>query len=216
MSEPSNKNIFGKFINLLSGRPEDEDKNPSKSASKAELKGAYSPNKKEPVDLSFVKNFTRSEGKFLYCENEDEVYQNLQLIIQESGLNKIYCQNPVLITLLRNAGLQVVSTLKNADAFCSPCEYLVAFNGGIMLTAKQTQERKLTELPNTFITVAYTNQITANLRSALAGIRNKYHGDLPSQITTIKGPKMLDEIEDMPDASVCKKEIYLLLLEEQS
>jgi len=135
--------------------------------------------------------------------------------MEESGLTEIYCQDTFLRGLLQQGQANITEDLAKADAFCSVCEYLVSFNGGIMFTAKQTKERKLNELPETFITIAYTSQITANLRSALSGIRAKYQGDIPSQITTIRGPKKLDDIEDSPGSNVCNKEIYLLLLEDQ-
>lgn len=84
-----------------------------------------------------------------------------------------------------------------------------------MLSANQLKGKTLEELPETFITIARTSQITDKLRTALAGIRVKYHNNLPSQITTIKGPIKLDDIEENDTGKICSKEIYLLLLEDQ-
>ncbi len=202
------KGFLGKFFTVLSGKPTDAEENEQNSLT-------YGSSKKEPVDLSFVKNFTASGGKFLYCENEKDAYHYLEQIIPESGLNGIFCQNSNLEGILTNAGLKdYIKPLTEADAFCSSCEYLISFNGGIMITAKQTLGKKLDELPETFITIAKTSQILENLRAGLTGIRNKYKGDIPSQITTIKGP-IKSSNPDATQGAICSKEIYLLLIEDQ-
>lgn len=208
--QKSKKGIFGRFMDILSGKPEEEGQE-----HKPEVANDFAPLESEPTDLSFVKKFTSSGGKFLYCEDEKEAYNYIRMIMEESGLHQVYCRDANLISILRKAGVEVNDNLAQCDSFCSNCEYLVSFNGGIMISANQLQGKKLDELPETFITIAKTSQITDNLRSALAGIRIKYQNNLPSQITTIKGPKKVEEIEENDLAKICNKEIYLLLLEDQ-
>ena len=209
MAESKKKTgFFGKFLNVLSGKPDDssEDKEPQ---------GLFSNTKKEPVDLSFVKNFTASGGKFLYCETEKDAFEFLTKISKESQLNSIFCAESSLQSILHKSGLKPINdNVQKADAFCSSCEYLISFNGGIMITAKQTIGNKLSDLPETFIIIAHTSQIVENLRAGLTGIRHKYHGDIPSQITTLKGPVTARANEDA-GAATCNKEVYLLLLEDQ-
>ncbi len=209
MTDSSKKSgLLGKFFNILSGKPSEE--RPSETE-----KNLYGSQKREPVDLSFVKNFTASGGKFLYCEKESDAYDYLREISKESALNRLYCSDPNVRSILSRAGFRdLADHVERSDAFCSTCEYLVSFNGGIMITAKQTMGKKLGELPDTFITFARTSQIVENLRAALAGIRTKYEGDIPSQITTIKGPREGSN-PDEADSKMYKKEIYLLLLEDQ-
>lgn len=195
-------------MNILSGKPAEDE-------SARENRGQYTSQKREPVDLSFVRNFTATGGKFLYCEKEADAYEYLREISRESTLKNLYCSDPNVRSILAKAGYRdLAEHVERADAFCSTCECLVSFNGGIMITAKQTMGRKLNELPDTFITFARTSQIVENLRAALAGIRTKYEGDIPSQITTIKGPREGNSPEEQ-ESKMCKKEIYLLLLEDQ-
>ena len=197
-------------MDILSGKPEEVEESPGGSSV-----SSFAPLESEPTDLSFVKKFTSSGGKFLYCEDENEAYNYIRMIMEESGLHQVYCRDANLISILKKAGIKVQENLELCDSFCSDCEYLVSFNGGIMISANQLQGKKLDELPETLITIGKTSQITDNLRSALAGIRIKYQNDLPSQITTIKGPKKVEEIEENDLAKICNKEIYLLLLEDQ-
>lgn len=200
--------LLGKFFNVLSGKPEEE-------GAKTKSEDIFSSIKDEPVDLSFVKNFTKSGGKFLYCEKESDAYEFLNKITKESHIQSVFCKDPAVVSILGKAGIRKLSDdLSKADAFCSSCEFLISFNGGIMITARQTLGKKLNELPETFITIARTSQIVENLRSGLTGIRSKYQGDIPSQITTIKGP-IKDSAQDDSGGNTCNKEIYLLLLEDQ-
>lgn len=205
------KGLFGRFIDIISGKPTDDE-----TKKKAEAKNPpLIINEEEGFDLGFVKRFTHSGGKFLYCDDENEAYTYIRLIMEESGLGKVYCKNENLRSILRRANVDISENFAGADAFCSECEYLVAFNGGIMLSANQLKGKTLEELPETFITIARTSQITDKLRNALAGIRVKYHNNLPSQITTIKGPIKFDDFDENDVGKICNKEIYLLLLEDQ-
>ena len=54
-------------------------KNPKKSK--------YLTEKREPLEISFVKKFTLNGGKFLYCENEDELRVNFQNILIENEIS---------------------------------------------------------------------------------------------------------------------------------
>lgn len=204
------KGIFGRFFDLLSGKP------PSDGLKEEFTDGnPHAPSNDDPLDLRFVKRYSASGGKFLYCQSEPEALDYLRHIRRESALDGIYNQDASLQDFLKKAQLVLTEQISQADAFCCGCEWLVAFNGGVMLTGQQTLGRKLSELPDTFIVIARTSQITENLRSALTGIRQRYGRELPSQITTLKGPKKVEEIDESDTTSVTNKEIYLLLMEDQ-
>lgn len=217
MAEASKKrSVLHKLANLLTGRIDEEEKEGEGGKQEAE-KGKFAPKAEDPLDLAFVKNFVNSGGKFLYCENTGELRDYLAKIRAETAVSSVYCRNSDLKESLREARYDVsMEQPALADAFACRSEYLVAFNGGIMITEHQTRGHKLDQLPHTFLTFASTSQITENLRSALAGIRQRYHGNLPGQITTIKGPQKAKDIQDNQPGQVCNKDIYLLLLEDQS
>ncbi|WP_421754719.1 LUD domain-containing protein [Croceimicrobium sp.] len=210
--QKSKKGLLGRFMDILSGRPTENSQTEELDKPVIEFTAEES----DPTDLGFVKKFTASGGKFLYCEDEGEAFHFLRQIMEESGLGQVYCTDPNLISILRKAEVNVhENDWTNSDAFCTSCEYLVSFNGGIMISANQLHGKKLEDLPETFITIGRTSQITDNLRSALAGIRVRYKNNLPSQITTIKGPKKVENLEENDQGKICNKEIYLLLLEDQ-
>lgn len=207
--ENKGTSFLSKFMSVLGGKP---------IADKEETeqqKSSFAPKAKEPVDLAFVKRFTDSGGKFLYCEHADEIYDYLAKIAEEAGIHKIYCKDTSLQSVLNRAQLPFSSDdYKDAEAFCCTCEYLISFVGGIMISENQTKGVKLDQLPEVFISVAYTSQIVENLRAGLTGIRQKYK-TLPGQITTIKGPRDTEGLDLAGATSTCQKNIYLILVEDQ-
>ena len=58
-----------------------------KSSSKKDSKSSESkflPKKKAVIEERFILKFIENGGKFLYCENLDEVQQNFDLILKEN------------------------------------------------------------------------------------------------------------------------------------
>lgn len=203
------KGIFAKIWDVIAGK-QGSDEIDQESGNLQ-----YSDAQSKPVDLQFVEQFNASGGKFLYCEEEKEAYQYLHSIRQESAIERVFCPDDNFRSILQKAGIQLSENHQDADAFCSGCEYLVSFNGGIMLTDRQTRGLKYPELPQVFITLAHTSQITKNISSALSGIRQRYTGNLPSDISTIKGMKNQDNVSEPGGSRFVNKEIYLLLVEDQ-
>lgn len=201
--------FFSKVLAILSGKPEEFMTDPNQE------ENPFAPKPQDPVDLTFVKNFTLSGGKFLYCESEAEALSNIRNITQENKLGRIFCQEDALRSLLSEAGVrEFPDSTAQCDAMCTSCEYLVAFNGGIMISSKQTGGKKLEDLPHLYIAVARTSQLVEKLGQGLSGIREKYKGNIPSQITTIKGP-IKESANGEHQMSPAQKDIYLLLIEDQ-
>ncbi|MFT4804302.1 MAG: hypothetical protein ACI9YE_001504, partial [Psychroserpens sp.] len=68
--------LFRKIFGLKS-TPEDN--------IKSEQRGKYMPEIKLPVDEQFTINFKANGGKFLYCENMQEVQNSLNSILLENN-----------------------------------------------------------------------------------------------------------------------------------
>ena len=67
--------------------------------SPAEAKhGKYFPQKELPVDERFTYNFNKNGGKFLYCENTEEIMQAFDNILLENDWYEkdVCCYNPLL------------------------------------------------------------------------------------------------------------------------
>ena len=177
-------------------------------------RGKYMPQIKLPIDESFTINFKANGGKFLYCENIDEVFENVNLIFQENNWTDTsgYFYDKNLKERFKSLNLKTVN-LKEATYFFTTCENLIANDGSLLISSNQIAESKLVEFPNNFIVFATTSQIVTNIGEGLRQIKNKNSQKIPTNITTIKHFKDLDE-KDFLTYGSSSKNLYLLLLED--
>ncbi len=192
----------------------------SKSESKEEElksleRGKYMPEIKLPIDEKFTINFKANGGKFLYCEDLNEVFESLENIIEENNWDnkKAFFIDSKLKDKFKNAGLSTTEKIIDSTFFITTCENLIANDGSLLISSHQIAEKKLTELPDNFIVFATTSQIVENIGEGLRGIKFKSKQRLPTNITTIKHFKSSDE-KDFLSYGSSSKNLYLLLLED--
>lgn len=173
----------------------------------------------DSYDITFAKEFTRVAGQFVYCESEADLRNNLITLMEEKQWDDVYCIDPEIISMLDHSGIKIQS---DPDAFDSmgpgitQCEFLIARFGSIMVSSKQSSGRRMNVFPESHIVVARTNQIVPEIKDALAGIRNKYEGNLPSMISLITGPSRTADIEKtLVMGAHGPKELYLFLLDQE-
>ena len=73
--------IFKNFFRSKSNKKSEETRNENTSK--------YMPKIKLPIDESFTINFKSNGGKFLYCENLEEVFENVNHIFEENNFIKV-------------------------------------------------------------------------------------------------------------------------------
>ncbi|RED47934.1 LUD domain-containing protein [Seonamhaeicola aphaedonensis] len=182
---------------------------------KSDERGKYMPEIKLPIDERFTINFKANGGKFLYCEDLNEVYENLENIIDENKWHdkKVLILDTNLKDKFRNSNLEPTLRISDSTFFLTTCENLIANDGSLLISSKQIFEKKLTELPFNFIVFATTSQIVENIGEGLRGIKSKNRQRIPTNITTIKHFKSGDE-KDFLSYGSSAKNLYLLLLED--
>jgi len=202
------KNLFNKFIKKVI---------PSLAESKAKLNKEEQeeqekliPDPNDPADVTFAKVFTNNGGKFFYCEDKEDFYTNLKQLLQESKWKLPYCGNDKLKEILEPTKLKFETDYQKADSSVSACEFLIAFNGSVMVSGEQTKNLKIEDLPEALIIVAYTSQIVKNISEGLRGIQNKYGKSRPSLVTTIRTKESITTMSDSDRA----KDLYIFLIED--
>jgi len=202
------KNLFNKFIKKVI---------PSLAESKAKLnkeeqgeQEKFIPDPNDPADVTFAKVFTNNGGKFFYCDDQEDFYVNLKQLLQESGWKLPYCGNDKLKKNLEPTQLKFEADYQKADSSISTCEFLIAFNGSVMVSGEQTKNLKIEDLPEALVIIAYTSQIVKNISEGLRGIQNKYDKSRPSLVTTIRTK---DSITTMSDSDRAK-DLYIFLIED--
>lgn len=173
----------------------------------------------ESPDITFASEFTRAAGKFIYCENQADLKSNLSSLIQERGWEQIHCPDPAIRKNLEGIEIPIVSELTNFDDVkvgITPCEYLVARFGSIMISSQSSGGRRINIFPDTHIVFAHTEQIVPEIKDALNAMQEKYEGRLPSMISLITGPSRTADIEKtLVMGAHGPKELYVFLLDNE-
>ncbi len=174
----------------------------------------YMPENELPVDEQFMLNFREKGGKFLYCENEHEAFQTFDNILLENEWhnNEICCFETHLQKQFSQFSIDFTKKV-SANVYFASCEYLIGNSGGILVSSNQLKEKKLDELPENFIIIAYTSQLISTISEGLKGIKNKKSNYIPTNITTIQLFEAQKENNFLTYGSSAKN-LYLLLVED--
>ncbi|WP_035673341.1 lactate utilization protein B/C [Flavobacterium sp. 83] len=166
------------------------------------------------IDEQFIYNFKKNGGKFLYCENSEEVKEQFENILEENDWfeSEVLCYEPNLYGILDDNKLSYDKP-KNPKFLLATCENLIAEEGSVLFSSKQIKQNKPNELPANIIILANTSQILAAKSDGLSAIKKKYERDYPTNITTIKYFEKAKE-EDFTQYGSSAKNLYLLLLED--
>lgn len=192
-------NLFKKLVNKLTNQPEDDEKQSLEKLGDS-LKNA-------DLDYKFAQLFTHSGGFFNYCANEAEALQTLHQIIKIEGISNIFCWDKDLQNFLNVVKTPYSSELQNNnDASFITCEYLIAYDGRIMLSHNNILHYHSSRLPNKIIIMANVSQIVNNLNDAMGKI--KRNGNIKNLTSISGGQSKLD-----PSSNTNTK-LFLLLLED--
>jgi L-lactate dehydrogenase complex protein LldG len=175
----------------------------------------YQPLQQE-ADIEFAEQFTKLQGKFIYCINRQELAFQLGSLVRKQDWQKVYCVEQVLIdSLSAQLDERLVKTdLAHCDVAITGCEYLVARTGSIVLSASTASGRSTSVYAPIHICIAYTSQVVYDLKDALQSLKDKYGNNLPSLITFASGPSRTADIEKTLVVGVHgPKEVYLFLVE---
>ncbi|MCW3123169.1 MAG: lactate utilization protein [Flavipsychrobacter sp.] len=147
----------------------------------------------------FAEAFIKLGGKFIFCENEQELLYNINILHENRGWDQLLCADQHLLKLFQNNKMNIVEPAdpkaESADACITGCEMLVARTGTIMLTSKQNMGRVAPVYYPVHLVFAYANQIVPDIEDGFAALKKKYGTDLPSMINLTTGPSRTADIE---------------------
>jgi L-lactate dehydrogenase complex protein LldG len=170
----------------------------------------------QEAEIEFAEQFTRLQGKFIYCINRQELAFQLASLIRKQDWQKVYCLEDKLLETVGGQFSDRITTtdLSGCDVSITGCEYLVARTGSIVMSAAQKSGRTASVYAPVHICIAYTSQLVYDIKDALVAAREKYGERLPSLITFATGPSRTADIEKTLVVGVHgPKEVYLFLVE---
>lgn len=205
---PSKENILKKIRKALSHStplpfPQSEGNQP-----------VFQPLEQE-IEVEFAEQFTKLQGRFIYCINHQELSFQLNSLIKKQGWQKIYCVDEKLKSEI-TAISEVIedNDLEGCDASVTGCKYLIARTGSIILTADQPGGRSASVYAPVHICIAYSNQLVYDIKDALQDLQKTYKDNLPSLITMATGPSRTADIEKTLVVGIHgPKEVYVFLVE---
>jgi L-lactate dehydrogenase complex protein LldG len=170
----------------------------------------------QEAEVEFAEQFTKLQGKFIYCINQQEFAFQLGSLVKKQNWEKIFCVEDNLVAAVASqlTGRLVKSDLVNCDVSITGCESLVARTGTIVMSSAQASGRTTSVYAPIHVCIAFTSQLVYELKDALQAAKDKYGNNLPSLITFATGPSRTADIEKTLVVGVHgPKEVYLFLIE---
>ncbi len=167
-------------------------------------------------EIEFAEQFTKLQGRFIYCINQQELAFQLGSLIRKMDWQKVYCIEDRLLQQIgpQLDGRLVQDDLPGCDVSVTGCEFLVARTGSIVMSAAQQSGRNTSVYAPIHICIAFSNQLVYDVKDALVNIRERYGEQLPSLITFATGPSRTADIEKTLVVGVHgPKEVYVFLVE---
>jgi L-lactate dehydrogenase complex protein LldG len=153
----------------------------------------------EDMSIIFAENFLRNAGLFIYCENEEDFFDQLFTYKREQNLEHLYVWEPNLQNALHHAGIEFSADqenfVRNAEASLTTCEALITRTGSIVVSSANAGGRRLSIYPATHIVVAKASQLVPDIKDALQRVKNKYPENFPSMVSMVSGPSRTADIE---------------------
>ncbi|MCU7614325.1 lactate utilization protein [Chryseobacterium sp. GMJ5] len=191
--------LFKKIVSKLTNQPEEEEKQSLEKLGDS-LKNA-------DLDYKFAQLFTHSGGFFNYCADEAEALQTLNQILKIEGITSVFCCDKDLQSFLNVIKIPHSQELVAAnDAAFITCEYLIAYDGRIMLSHNNILHYHSSRLPSKIIIMANVSQIVNNLNDAMGKIKRT--GNIKN-LTSISGNH-----SKLDTAANNNTKLFLLLLED--
>lgn len=165
----------------------------------AEIQNSIYVEADDPVVL-FAEKISAEGGKFYYCQNEDELVNNLKNLIEFRGWSNIESFSQTLWAFLESNDIKTQTNLKNTKVGITFCQGIVARSGSIVLSSLQGLGSNLIHFPPVLIVIATTNQIFNSYKEILSLLPETP----PEWMVSIRSGKLISEEV---------KELYLFITE---
>jgi L-lactate dehydrogenase complex protein LldG len=170
----------------------------------------------QELEIEFAENFTRLEGRFAFCADEQELVAQLQALIDTRKWTKIYSRETDLQDKLSVAGFSTVYSddVATCDAAITGCESLIARTGTMIMSSAQLSGRTVSVYAPVHICIAYSNQLVYDISEGLQQLREAYGKNFPSMVTLATGPSRTADIEKTLVVGVHgPKEVFCFLVD---
>lgn len=171
---------------------------PFPEVEKWDAKQAFESSNLSP-DEQFAEHFIALGGKYVYCQSEQELLENIESLYQSRTWSKLFCANERLLKIAHNNKLDFILPSDNADesadACITDCEALIARTGSFLMSSRQDLGRVSSVFYPVHIVVAYKDDIVYDIEDGFVKMQQKYGAQQPSMISLQTGPSRTADIE---------------------
>ena len=148
---------------------------------------------------NFAEAFIDAGGRFVFCDNEQELLENIYTLYENRGWKNLVCTEERVLQLFLNNKMPFVKGIENAaedaDVCVTGCEAIISRTGSIIFSSRQFMGRTSTIFYPVHLIVAYANQVMEDIGQALELMNKRYGTGLPSMINVNTGPSRTADIE---------------------
>ena len=163
--------------------------------------------------VEFAEQFTALQGKFIFCEDENELMEQFNKLCYQNQWTKIYCEEEKWKKIVQPNSLHI--DIESCEASVTSCEFLIARTGSIVMSSVH-QGRIASVYAPIHVCIATTSQLVYDVKDGLMGLKDKYRQQLPSLITFATGPSRTADIEKTLVVGVHgPKEVYCFVIDDQ-
>ena len=146
---------------------------------------------------SFQEKLELVSGIVHRVKNLDAAAGLIKSIAEEENWDSVFCLDKKIQQALEGKVIYkaLPEDFESLQSGITPCEFLVAHLGSVMVSSGEASGRRLHVFPETHLVIAHKGQLVMYLDEALSLLQDKYKGHLPSMITNITGPSRTADIE---------------------
>ena len=147
---------------------------------------------------TFVSELTQIFGKVTLVNNEAAFIAKLQEEYIARGWKSLYCLDKKIETLLKSSTINLErdpNEFLNMEVAITPCEYLVARSGTLVISSAGDSGRRLHVYPPIHLVYATASQLVPFLIDAIKGMESRYENSMPSIISFVTGASRTADIE---------------------
>ena len=172
----------------------------------------------ESPEIQFALNLREAGGRFIYCENDNAILDHLRTLMKQKGWKQVYTLDKKISNLLNQ---EKINTLTSPEQFddssvaITRCDFLIARFGSIMVSSGLSAGRRIFSAHESHIVLGMASQIVPELKDAIKGLKKKYRGNFPSQVSVITGPSRTADIEKtLVMGAHGPRELYVFLVDD--
>ncbi|MBR1625906.1 MAG: hypothetical protein IJ681_02055, partial [Bacteroidales bacterium] len=160
----------------------------------------FIPCEEDPV-MVFAEKLSSDGGRFIYCQNEAELFENLKNLAIYRKWSQYNAYSANLQTYLQANGLNSTLADPSVSVGISLCQGIVAPTGNIIITSAQGAGTTLVHFPQVMMVIAMASQIYTTYKQIISQMPET----LPEWILSIKSGKLIEEEI---------KELYIFVVDE--